>query len=311
VIIQDSPHLVVAAGSHTGKQRQNNEDRFAVRSYRLDKHDAPILLAVVADGIGGHLAGEVAAQLTVETLLNTFKSFDGGDPLPLLKEAVVLANQAVAEAASDSTEQSGMGSTIAVAVMIGSSLHTATVGDSRIYLLRSGQLRQISIDHTWVQEAIEYDIISPDEARDHPQSHVLRRHIGGEQPPDADFRMLLQDGESEAQALRNQGVTLNPGDQVLLCTDGLTDLVEDQEIHAALTTRPPELALETLTELALQRGGRDNITMVILATPLDSEIFVAHPRSRGWLKPVSAALLLVLITLVAMAVIWWFGYWPW
>jgi len=311
VIIQDPPHVIVATGSHTGKQRQNNEDRFAVRSYRLGKNEQPVLLAVVADGIGGHQAGEVAAQLTVETLLNTFKGFEGGDPLPLLGEAIVEASQVVAEAASESSERSGMGSTIAIAVMIGSSLYTSTVGDSRIYLIRSGQLRQISIDHTWVQEAIEYDIISPDEARDHPQSHVLRRHIGGEQPPDADFRMLLQDGESDAQALSNQGVTLDPGDQVLLCTDGLTDLVEDQEIHAALTTRPPEIAVETLTDLALQRGGRDNITLVVLATPLESEIFIARPRSRRLLKTVPAAIALVLVTLLAMATLWWFGYWPW
>lgn len=311
MIIQDPPHLIVAAGSHTGKQRQNNEDRFAVRSYRLGPDDEPVLLAVVADGIGGHQAGEVAAQLTVETLLDTFKKFEGGNPLSLLEEAVIEASHVVSEAASESTEKSGMGSTIAIAVMIGSSLYTATVGDSRIYLLRSGQLRQISTDHTWVQEAIEYDIISPDEARDHPQSHVLRRHIGGEQPPDVDFRMLLHDGESDAQALQNQGVRLDPGDQVLLCTDGLTDLVEDQEIHAAMTTRPPELAVEALTDLALQRGGRDNITLIVLATPLDSVIFIAQPRSRGLLKTVFAAVALVLLTLLAMAAIWWLGFWPW
>lgn len=304
-------HLIVAAGSHTGKQRQNNEDRFAVRSYRLEKDDQPVILAAVADGIGGHQAGEVAAQLTIETLLDAFKSFEGGSPLPLLKQAVTQANQVVAEAASESSEKSGMGSTIAIAVAIGPTLFTATVGDSRIYLLHAGQLRQISIDHTWVQEAIEYDIISPEEARDHPQSHVLRRHIGGEQPPDADFRMLLHDGERDEQAVRNQGVDLVPGDQLLLCSDGLTDLVEDQEIHAALTSRPPELALQALTELALQRGGRDNITIIILATPLESEVFIARPRSIGWRRVVAAAFLLVLLSLLGTAGLWWFRLWPW
>jgi len=311
VIRSDQPHLIVAARSHPGIQRQNNEDRYAVRSYRLEKTGTPVVLAIVSDGIGGHQAGEVAAQLTVETILKKLKAFEGGDPTPLIKSAVFDANQAVAGAASQSTDRSGMGATLALAMVAGAGLYTATVGDSRIYLLRAGRLRQISIDHTWVQEAIEYEIISPEEARDHPQSHILRRHIGGDQPPDPDFRMQLEDGESEASALGNQGVELSAGDQVLVCSDGLTDLVEDQEIYNALHTRPAELAIDALLELALQRGGRDNITLVILGMPESIEGYLIKPTPSRlrWVLP--AVAVLILMSVIGMGILWWVGRWPW
>jgi serine/threonine protein phosphatase PrpC len=311
MIHSDQPHLIAAARSHAGLHRQNNEDRYAVRSYRLEKTAAPVLLAIVSDGIGGHQAGEVAAQITVETMLKELKAFEGDDPTQQIKRAVLLANQAVSEAAAESVDRSGMGATLALAMVIGARLYTATVGDSRIYLLRGGRLRQISIDHTWVQEAIEYEIISPEEALDHPQSHILRRHIGGEQPPDPDFRMQLEDGTNETQAIANQGVVLGAGDQVLLCTDGLTDMVEDQEIYNALHTRPPELAVETLLDLALQRGGLDNITMVILGMPESIADYLTPPRPGRVHRLIPALLILVLLTLVGMAVIWWTGLWPW
>jgi serine/threonine protein phosphatase PrpC len=311
VIRSDQPHLIVAARSHPGIQRQNNEDRYAVRSYRLEKTGTPVVLAIVSDGIGGHQAGEVAAQLTVETILKKLKAFEAGDPTHLIKSAVLEANQAVAEAASQSADRSGMGATLALALVAGARLYTATVGDSRIYLLRAGRLRQISIDHTWVQEAIEYEIISPEEARDHPQSHILRRHIGGDQPPDPDFRMQLEDGESEARALENQGVELSAGDQVLVCSDGLTDLVEDQEIYNALHTRPAELAIDALLELALQRGGRDNITLVILGMPESIEGYLIEPTPSRLRRVLPAVAVLILMSMIGMGILWWIGRWPW
>ncbi len=311
MIASDQPHLIIAARSHPGMQRQNNEDRFAVRSYRLEGSGLPIVLAIVSDGIGGHQAGEVAAQITVETMLAELNSYEGGDPTLLIKRAVVEANRAVSEAAAESQDRAGMGATLALALIVGTGLYTATVGDSRLYLLRQGRLRQISIDHTWVQEAIEYEIISPEEARDHPQSHILRRHIGGEQPPEPDFRMRLQDGESESRALANQGVELEYGDQVLICSDGLTDMVEDQEIYNALHTRPAELAVETLLDLALQRGGRDNITLVIIGMPESIEDYLVQPSQGQFPRILPAALLVVLLSLIGMGVLWWTGLWPW
>ncbi|MEJ2012553.1 MAG: protein phosphatase 2C domain-containing protein [Anaerolineales bacterium] len=307
----DRPHLIVAARSHPGMQRHNNEDRYAVRSYKLGKSGLPVVAAVVSDGIGGHQAGEVAAQITVETVLKQLKRFAGGDPAALITDAVLEANRAVSDAASSSADQSGMGATLALVMVVGSQLYTATVGDSRIYLLRDKRLRQISIDHTWVQEAIEYEIISPEEARDHPQAHVLRRHIGGDQPPDPDFRMFLEDGESEPRALANQGVGLQAGDQVLLCSDGLTDMVEDQEIHNALNTRPPELAVEALIELALQRGGLDNITVVVLGMPESVEGYMARPPSSRLQRLLPAVLMLILFSIIGMGLVWWLGLWPW
>jgi len=311
MIPSDQPHLIVVAQSHTGLQRQNNEDRYAVRSYRIESSGEPVVLALVSDGIGGHQAGEVAAEITVETVLEQLQPFDGGDPTAWIQQAVVAANRAVVEAADLSSERSGMGATLALALVIGTSLHTATVGDSRIYLLRRGRLHQISTDHTWVQEAVDFDIISPEEARNHPQAHILRRHIGGEQPPDPDFRMRLKDGESNERAVANQGVRLDAGDQLLLCSDGLTDLVEDQEIYSALHTRPAELAVQALLDLALQRGGRDNITLVVLGMPESIPETVLRPRrSRVW-RTLPAVLLLVLISLIGLMMMWWVGLWPW
>jgi serine/threonine protein phosphatase PrpC len=123
--------------------------------------------------------------------------------------------------------------------------------------------------------------------------------------------MRLQDGESESRALANQGVELEYGDQVLICSDGLTDMVEDQEIYNALHTRPAELAVETLLDLALQRGGRDNITLVIIGMPESIEDYLVQPSQGQFPRILPAALLVVLLSLIGMGVLWWTGLWPW
>src|SRR3990172_5046815 len=160
-----------------------------------------------------------------------------------------------------------MSTTGACAWVIGNRLYIASVGDSRIYLLRGDRIRQITIDHTWVQEAISSGVLSLEQARDHPNSHVIRRHLGSSQPVAPDFRLRLRDDEDDLRAEANQGLPLGPGDQILICSDGLTDLVEDGEIAAMLRSGKPDRALGDLVELANQRGGHDNITMVLLEVP--------------------------------------------
>lgn len=306
----NSPFFVEAQ-SHPGRRRPNNEDRYAVTYYRLGDRKTPALLAIVADGIGGHLAGEVASQLTVETIQRSMAAYDGGDPIPHLETAVIEAGRAVSKSAAESAERTGMGSTVAVAFIVGDRLFTVSVGDSRIYLLRDGRLRQISIDHTWVQEAIDYDIISAEEARGHPNAHVLRRHIGGQQLPEPDFRMMLHDGENESRSIANQGTRLQRGDRLLLCSDGLTDMVEDLEIFQALTEHAPEQAVTALMHLALERGGDDNITIVVIA-PRSGSQAGASRRRRGVLLPaLLGSLVLLLLVAAALAAAWWLGYWPW
>jgi protein phosphatase len=150
MIPSDQPHLTIASQSHAGETGKNNEDAFSTSAYRLEADQTPSLLAVVADGIGGHQAGEIASGITIETAVRHLAAANGRQPVAQLRAAVVDAGRAVAQAAMEAEERAGMGSTIAVAWIIGLHLYTATVGDSRIYHLRQGRLRQLSIDHTWI-----------------------------------------------------------------------------------------------------------------------------------------------------------------
>lgn len=310
MIPQDDLHMTAIGQSHTGLRRTQNEDRFSIKPYRLDD-GRNVLLAIVADGIGGHQAGEIAAQYTVGTIQDTLAAFNGSDPLHVLEEAIIAAGRDVSQAAQEQSGQEGMGSTVALALVIEDKLYIATVGDSRIYLLRDGRLRQVSTDHTWIQEAIEYDILTPEEARGHPQAHVLRRHIGGEQLPEPDLRFRLRDGESDEDALENQGTRLKDEDRLLLCTDGLTDMVPDMDIYQALASMPPEQAVDHLLQRALKAGGNDNITIVLLALPKEFSTppLIVHRRRWGR-KTITAVALLLLISTVASFVLWWLGIWP-
>ena len=311
MIPHETSPLATATSTHPGKRRPNNEDRFHLGTYRLEQDPTVVTLAIVADGIGGHQAGEVAAQLTIDTIAQRLLSYQGGDPLPDIQTAIIEAGRVVSAAANTEDEQSGMGSTVALAMVIGSRLYTAHVGDSRIYLLRGGRLQQITTDHTWVQEAIEYDIIAPDEARGHPHSHILRRHIGGDQLPEPDTRMRLKDGESDRQSLANQGTTLRKDDHILLCSDGLTDLVEDMEIYRGLTAYEPNEGVDFLTRLALDRGGDDNITLVILATPRSRSIRARQRRRRRLLNTLVAILVMLSLIVTGIFAAVWLGLWPW
>src|SRR4030067_700137 len=152
--MSDNPksHLHIGVLSHPGEKREINEDSCGISSYQLEENLTPAVLAIVADGIGGHQAGEIASQLTVDTIMNKLMQEDIDQPLHHLRSAVKLAGKLVAETALQSQEYYGMGSTVAIAWVIGNKLYIANVGDSRIYLFRNGNCRQITINHTWVQE---------------------------------------------------------------------------------------------------------------------------------------------------------------
>lgn len=280
-------------------------------TYQLERDQTIVTLAIVADGIGGHQAGEVAAQLTIDTIIHQLLSYRGGDPLPELQSAIIEAGRVVSAAAHAQEERAGMGSTVALAMVIGSRLYTAHVGDSRIYLLRGGRLQQISTDHTWVQEAVEYDIIAPDEVRGHPHAHILRRHIGGDQLPEPDTRMRLKDGESDRQSLAHQGTALRKNDRILLCSDGLTDMVEDMEIYQGLSGYEPQQGVEFLTQQALERGGDDNITILILAAPHSRPTGARTRRQRRLMNTMVAIFVLLALITIGVFAAMWFGWWPW
>lgn len=301
-------HITAVALTHPGETGKNNEDRYSVTTYTVEPDGTPSILGVVSDGIGGHQAGEVAAQLTVDTTVKFLAGSSAHEPVQQLRSAIIEAGRAVSRAAREKPELSGMGSTVAVIWIIGDRLYTASVGDSRIYMLREGVLRQISIDHTWIQEALDHDIISPEEVKEHPNVHVLRRHIGGAQDPAVDTRLRLSAEETDERSEANQGLTLKPGDLIMACSDGLTDLVKHNEILLALSTKSAKEAAAQLVKLARERGGFDNITVLLLAVP---EITRRRRRSRQ-LLPVLFALagMLGLIGL-ALAAAWWFGLLPW
>jgi protein phosphatase len=303
----DNPHVNVAALSHPGEVREINEDRYAVVHFVDDADGVPSTLAIVADGIGGHQAGEVASQITIDELTRSLTASEGIDIEANLEQAVIGAGRAVTNAAAQDESLQGMGSTVAVAWIIDHHLHIVTVGDSRIYFVRDDELRQISIDHTWVQEAINHGILSPEEARNHPNAHVLHRHLGGDKDPVPDPRLRLSADESDEQSRSNQGLKLQPGDQILLCSDGLTDLVEDHEILDTLRSASPGEAASRLVDQARARGGHDNITVVVVSDPSGE---AAGGRLPPALTLTVAGLSLLVLIALGLGVSYWLGFWP-
>ncbi|NOH01221.1 MAG: serine/threonine-protein phosphatase [Chloroflexi bacterium] len=276
-------HVHVAALSSAGMSGKNNEDRYAVSSFQLSKDDPrPAVFAVVADGIGGHSAGEVAAELAVNYISMHVAESNAKKPIRILENAIHDASQAIASHSAGKDEEQGMGATCACVWIIENKLYTAYVGDSRIYLLRGKYIQRLTIDHTWVQEAYEKGIISAEQMRDHPNVHVIRRHLGGLKLPDVDFRLRIDNEETDEESMNNQGFHLQPGDTILMCTDGLTDLVWDDEIQKIIRGQKDlKAAAEALVSLANQRGGHDNVTVVLLAMPRVEE---TNPRNLfGWL----------------------------
>jgi serine/threonine protein phosphatase PrpC len=276
-------HLNVEAQSHPGMTGKNNEDRYAVASFIANQRDrTPILFAVLADGIGGHRGGEVAAELAVNHIMQSMAGNDGRYSRYTIEEAVREASDAIAAHSASKDELKGMGATCAIAWIIGDKLHTAYVGDSRIYIIRGGRIQQLTVDHTWVQEAIEKGILTPEMARQHPNVHVIRRYLGSPVPPDPDFRLNMFDDDDSHHAENNQGVRLLPNDILLLCSDGLTDLVWNDEILEVVRSKPNlKEATRALIDLANQRGGHDNITVVLIGVPAGFKL--GTKRRGGWL----------------------------
>jgi serine/threonine protein phosphatase PrpC len=274
----DQAHLHVTAGTHAGRSGKNNEDSFAVSAHRMDD-GTPSVLAVISDGIGGHRAGEVASELAVNTVSQVILECDGGQPQRYLAQAFAIANERIFAQAQADDGLHGMGATCSCAWVIGNQLYTVSAGDSRIYLVRDHSIQQLTVDHTWVQEAMEKGLIHPSLVQTHPNLHVIRRYLGSEKAFDPDFRLRLEPGESDERSTANQGVTIKPGDLLLLCTDGLTDLLDEKDILATLlASKAMNAATHALIALANQRGGHDNITVVMLMVPWQTAAF-----SKSWI----------------------------
>lgn len=258
--------LKVGSLSHPGETRVNNEDKYMVAFFDSPPGvRTPVTLAMVADGIGGHRAGEVASGIAVNIIPSAFDEAATIDYRSLFTHAFANTSEAIAAYTAKHAESEGLGTTCVAALVFDRSLYTATIGDSRIYLLRGVNLQQISIDHSWVQEARDKGVLSNEEARNHPRRNVLRRYLGAAADPTPDFRLRLSPKETEEQSRTNQGYPLQKGDRVLLCSDGLNDMIDDAEIKAALREHPdPQAATEELVRRALAAGGTDNVTAVVL-----------------------------------------------
>lgn len=242
------------AATDIGPVRENNEDSFLI--------DVDGGLAVVADGMGGHAAGEVASRLAVETVRDVMlESQDPDetrlatavdDPADAIRERLRYAmNQAsvvIRREIDRNPRYSGMGTTAVVAVVDGGQLHLAHVGDSRAYLFRDGRLTRLTRDHTVVQQEVDAGRLTPELARIVPHKNILTRSVGfhGSVEPDTSTRGF------------------HSGDVVVLCSDGLTDPLDDREIEKICTKAHPEDLAPTLVEEALRRGGDDNVTVVVL-----------------------------------------------
>ena len=269
MIPSKQPHFDSSAITDPGSKGRLNEDSFEITAFTISEDDdTPVLLAIIADGIGGHKAGEIASKIAVATIISSVAESDGTDPLWILKSALLEANHSITSEAETDDSRKGMGSTVACALVIDSALYIATLGDSRLYLVRDNVIQQLNIDHTWVQEALEVGVINSEEARSHPRRHLIRSYLGSSDPIHPDLRLYMDSEENQEQAKANQGLPLVPGDQVLICTDGLTDLVDDEEILEIIVGEDRKNEqMQKLVDLANLRGGHDNITAVVLQAP--------------------------------------------
>lgn len=230
--------FTIATATHVGRVRDGNED--AVYPAEDETTVGPVIVAV-ADGMGGHAAGEIASATAISAAVA-----DGDGSAVARVEA---ANTAVLAAAAEDTSRSGMGTTLTLAIFWPDGrLEIGHVGDSRAYLLRNERLTQLTIDHTFVRELIAQGRLAPEEAATHPRRHMLTRTIG--------MREVRVD---------SLDIHLQPGDRVMLCSDGLTGMVTDARVARILTRTPsPTGAVWSLVEAANAAGGLDNTTVAVV-----------------------------------------------
>ena len=238
-----------------GCVRDENED--AIGHW---PHEDGVLFAV-ADGLGGHNAGQVASALALGVLAREMDRAPGSWAVAKrLRRAIQEANLTIHQKGITVPELRQMGTTLTASALVGGMLITAHVGDCRLYRLRDGQLTQLTKDHTWVWEQVEYGILSPEEARTHPRRHMITRCLGPNLLVSID---VLQ-------------TDLKPGDVLAQCSDGIHSLLPEAEITAVLGTSPPEDACHALVQLARERGGDDNISIQVAAV---TDCPTAAPRS--------------------------------
>jgi protein phosphatase len=245
-------HLIVAARTDVGMVRQGNEDAFFFDA----AHEGGVF--IVADGMGGHAAGEVASEMTVQIVSRELQAHGQKlEGLPQrMTDSLLMANRAVYDRTLTEADKQGMGTTASVLVIVGASYVIGQVGDSRIYLLRDGQLRQVTKDHSYVQEQVDAGLLTAEQARYHPYSNVITRCIGANDNVEPDGF------EGDVRV----------GDVFLVASDGLTGMVDDRRISQLLLSRASAgRVVDALIAEANYRGGLDNITAIVVQVEGDSD----------------------------------------
>ena len=206
-------------------------------------------LFIAADGMGGHNAGDYASRLAVNAIVERAAELREKDPERILGQAVEWANAVVYGKAGSQRELKGMGTTVVAAVCADGELHVANVGDSRLYIVNGPEITQITRDHSWVEEMVRRGGMGKEEARNHPDKNIITRAVGVEDTVQADFFRLK----------------LREGDLILMCTDGLTNMVEDEEIRMILNgARDIVEKAQELVRRANENGGQDNISVILI-----------------------------------------------
>lgn len=266
----------VAGKSDVGCVRTNNEDNFG--------YDLRHGIFVVCDGMGGQAAGEVASKLGVDILLSYFRNGGaaadrqqleapagaGSNESKALAGAIRLANQTIFQRGQQQAAQAGMGSTVVAALVKGNALSIANVGDSRIYLIRQGIIQQLTDDHSLVMEQVRRGYITREQAERSEIQNIILKALGSEETVEPDIEDLV----------------MVPGDVLLLCSDGLTKYVRDEEILEIVSAAPSlEQACDSLIQLAKDRGGDDNVTCLLLRMverPWYKELLQKFSGGRKW-----------------------------
>lgn len=243
------PSVTVGAKTDLGRVRENNEDKLEFYVPSTDDELASRgMIFVVCDGMGGHEAGQIASELALKTFIDVYRNHPSESVEDAAVSAVTAANRFVLDVARAVPNRKGMGTTISALLIVQDKAVVAQVGDSRVYRLREGELKQITTDHTWVTETVAIGTLTLEEAEKHPYKHVLTRAVGTEQDVQVD---VFSDDVQQ-------------GDVYLLCSDGLTNHVDNDTMCTVLSEMGPAEAAWDLVGKALIGGGSDNTTVIIV-----------------------------------------------
>ena len=243
----------IYSATDVGQKRKMNQDYVFASSDPIG--NLPNLF-VVADGMGGHNAGDFASSHAVQILVDEIRGDADYNPVKVIRHAIETANTEIVDQAQKDEKLRGMGTTMVVATVVGHYAYVANVGDSRLYVIQK-QIQQVTKDHSLVQEMVRMGELSAEEARNHPDKNIITRALGAEETVDIDFFDMK----------------LEPGSTILMCSDGLSNMVEDKKMEEIILNPDEDIVWKgkTLVQEANQNGGKDNIA-IILIEPFTNEV---------------------------------------